>query len=245
MSPTTHHRLIRKSAIKFSVQDRQQHSQLALILLTPPLTLMESQIPSSVSRSTSSTCFATSQRAMSGKCFWGWGWPKMRRWLPSPMKSSQSSSSQKLQWRERLGWFRNFWSLQISMAKVANVVIMAKVGIVQRGIREVTRMIGKKKDQWKCFHGQHGGHITENFLSKQCGDPPKAAHTAAEASTETLATLTLTTSIENYWMAASSHTLCCDRFIHCRCMTYTSGHWSMIMGYTRYHLDTIEVKGYN
>jgi hypothetical protein len=56
----------------------------------------------------------------------------------------------------------------------------------------------KEKDFRKCFHCQRHGHTTENGLSKQRGDPPKSADTAAKESTEALATLTLTTSIENY-----------------------------------------------
>ena len=61
----------------------------------------------------------------------------------------------------------------------------------------------KEKDQRMCFHCRWRGHITENCLSMQCSDPPKAANTAAKASTET--TPTLTTSIKNYWMVASSN----------------------------------------
>jgi len=60
----------------------------------------------------------------------------------------------------------------------------------------------KEKDLWMCFHCQRRGHITENCLSKQLGNPPKAADTAAKASTETTSTLTM--SIENYWLVASS-----------------------------------------
>jgi hypothetical protein len=59
----------------------------------------------------------------------------------------------------------------------------------------------KEKDFRKCFHCQRRGHTTENCLSKQRGDHPKSADTAAKASTET--TSTLMTSIENYWMVAS------------------------------------------
>jgi hypothetical protein len=54
----------------------------------------------------------------------------------------------------------------------------------------------KEKKLRKCIHCQQWGHITENFLSKQCSNPPMAANTAANPSTET--TLTLTTAIENY-----------------------------------------------
>jgi len=58
----------------------------------------------------------------------------------------------------------------------------------------------KEKDFRKCFHRHRRGHTTEKCLSKQRGDPPKAADTAAKASTEASATSTLTTSIKNYWM---------------------------------------------
>jgi len=61
----------------------------------------------------------------------------------------------------------------------------------------------KEKDFRKCFHCQRRGHTTENCLSKQRGDPPQSADTAAKASTEASATSTLTTSIENFWMVAS------------------------------------------
>jgi hypothetical protein len=60
----------------------------------------------------------------------------------------------------------------------------------------------KEKDFRKCFHCHRRGHTTENCLSKQRGDPPTSADTAAKASTET--TSTLTTLIENYWMVVSS-----------------------------------------
>jgi len=60
----------------------------------------------------------------------------------------------------------------------------------------------KDNDQRKCFLHKRRGHITENCLSKKRGDLPKTADTAAISSTET--TSTLTSSLENYWMAASS-----------------------------------------
>jgi len=56
----------------------------------------------------------------------------------------------------------------------------------------------KEKDFRKCFHCQRRGHTTENCLSKQRGDHPKSADTAAKESTET-------TSIENYWTVAISN----------------------------------------
>jgi hypothetical protein len=80
----------------------------------------------------------------------------------------------------------------------------------------------KEKDFRKCLHCQQRGHTTENCLSKQCGNPPKPADTAAKASTET--TSTLTTLIENYWMVASSSASCSDWFIECRCTTDISSH---------------------
>jgi len=80
----------------------------------------------------------------------------------------------------------------------------------------------KEKDFRKCFHCQRRGHTTENCLSKQHGDPPESADTAPKASTERSATSTLTTSIENYWMVASSSASSSDWFIDCRCMTHIS-----------------------
>jgi hypothetical protein len=71
----------------------------------------------------------------------------------------------------------------------------------------------KEKDFRKCFHCQWRGHTPENCLSIQCCDPPKAADTAAKASTEASATMSLTTSIRNYWMVARSNTAASDLFI--------------------------------
>jgi len=96
----------------------------------------------------------------------------------------------------------------------------------------------KEKDFRKCFHCQRRGHTTENCLSKQRGDPPKAADTAAKASTET-------TSIENYWMVASSSASSSDWFIDCGCTTHISGRGSMLITYTAYPPNTNKVKGYN
>jgi len=90
----------------------------------------------------------------------------------------------------------------------------------------------KEKDFRKCFHCQRRGHTTENCLSMQRGDPPKSADTAAKASTEASATSTLTMSIENYWMVASSNASSCDWFIDCGCTTHISGRRSMIITYT-------------
>jgi len=101
----------------------------------------------------------------------------------------------------------------------------------------------KEKDLRKCFHCQWRGHITENCLSKQRGDPPKAADTAAKASTET--TSTLTTSIENYWMVASSNASSSDWFIDCGCTTHISGRRSLFITYTEYPPNMKKVKGYN
>jgi hypothetical protein len=95
----------------------------------------------------------------------------------------------------------------------------------------------KEKDFRKCFHCQRHGHTTENCFSKQRGDPLKAADTAAEASTET--TVTHTTSIENYWMVASSNASSSDWFIDCRCTTHISGCQSRFITYTEYPPNTI------
>jgi len=101
----------------------------------------------------------------------------------------------------------------------------------------------KEKDFRKCFHCQRRGHTTENCLSKQRGDPPKSADTAAKASTEASATSTLTTSIKNYWMVASSNASSSDWFIDCGCTTHISGRRSMFITYTEYSPNTKKVKG--
>jgi hypothetical protein len=62
----------------------------------------------------------------------------------------------------------------------------------------------KEKDFRNALHSQRRVHTMENCLSEQRGDPSQSANTAAKASTEASATSTLTTSIENYWMMASS-----------------------------------------
>jgi hypothetical protein len=80
----------------------------------------------------------------------------------------------------------------------------------------------KEKDFRKCFYSQRQWHTTGNYLSKQRGNPPKAADTAAKSSTDT--TLTLTTSIENYWMVAGSSALSSNWFINCGCTNNISGH---------------------
>jgi len=101
----------------------------------------------------------------------------------------------------------------------------------------------KEKDFRKCFHCQRRGHTTANCLSKQRGHPPKSADTAAKASTET--TLTLTTSIENNWMVASSDASSSVWFIGCGCRTPISGRRSMFITYSEYPPNTQKVKGYN
>jgi len=101
----------------------------------------------------------------------------------------------------------------------------------------------KEKDLRTCFHCPQRGKITKNCLSKQRGDPPKSADSAAEASTET--TWTLTTSIENYWMVASTNASSSNWFIDCVCTTHISGHRSMFITYTEYPPNTRKVKGYN
>jgi len=94
----------------------------------------------------------------------------------------------------------------------------------------------KEKDLQKCFHCQWRGHITKNCMSKQRGNPPNDADTTAKASTET--TVTLTSSIENYWMVASSRCLSSDWFIHCGCTAHISGRQSIFITYTQYPPNT-------
>jgi hypothetical protein len=119
---------------------------------------------------------------------------------------------------------------------------------VQIGIREMIRGNKderKEKEFRKCFHYHRRGHTTENCLSKQCSDPPRAADTAAKASNEASANSTLTTSIENNWMVASSSASSNDWFIDCGCTTHNSGRGSIFITYTEYSPNTQKVKGYN
>jgi hypothetical protein len=101
----------------------------------------------------------------------------------------------------------------------------------------------KEKHFRKCFHCQRRGHTTENCLCMQRSDPPKAADTGAKASTET--TSTLTTSIENYGMVASSTASSSDWFIDCGCPTHIYGRQSMFITYTEYPPNLGSGKAYN
>jgi hypothetical protein len=101
----------------------------------------------------------------------------------------------------------------------------------------------KEKNFRKCFHYLRRGHTTENCLSNQCGDPPKAADMAAKPSTETSSTLM--TSIENNWMVASSSASSSNWFINCGCTTHISGRRPTFVTYTEYPPKTKKVKGYN
>jgi hypothetical protein len=98
----------------------------------------------------------------------------------------------------------------------------------------------KEKDFRNCFHCTWQGHTTENCLSKQRGNPPKATDNAAKASTDTASTLT--TSIENYWMVASTSASSSDWLIDCGCMTHISGHRSKFITYPEYPPNTKKVK---
>jgi hypothetical protein len=102
----------------------------------------------------------------------------------------------------------------------------------------------KEKHLWKCCHCQQQGHITENCLNKQCGDPPKAADTAGKASTGASATSTLTTLIKHFWTVASSNTSSCHWFIDWGCMTHISGRQSLVIIFMNHSLNTKKVKGY-
>jgi len=105
--------------------------------------------------------------------------------------------------------------------------------------------VRKEKDDRKCFHYQRRGDITENWVSKQSGNLPKAVDTAANASTEASSTSTLTTSIAIYWMAASSTAVSSDWFIDCACRTDISGHHWMFFTFTESPPNTKKVRGYN
>jgi hypothetical protein len=96
----------------------------------------------------------------------------------------------------------------------------------------------KEKDFRKCVHCHWRGHTTENCLSKQRGYPPQADDTAAKALTEASAT-----SIENYWMVASSSASSSDWFIDCGCTTHISGHRSMFITFTEYPPNRKKGKG--
>jgi len=93
-----------------------------------------------------------------------------------------------------------------------------------------------EKDQQKCFRCQWGVHIAENWLSNQCGNPPKAPDTTVQSWTKalTVTTSSLTTSFVNNLMAASSNALWNDWFLDCRCTIYISGHQSIFISYTNY-----------
>jgi len=103
----------------------------------------------------------------------------------------------------------------------------------------------KEKDIRKCFHCQRRGHTTEHCLSKLRGNPPKSADIAAETLTKGSASSTLTTSIENYWMVASSSASSSVWFFDCGCTTHISGCRSMFITYTEYPPNTKKAKGYN
>jgi hypothetical protein len=103
----------------------------------------------------------------------------------------------------------------------------------------------KEKDFRKYFHCQRRGHTTENCLSKQRGDPPKPADTAAKESTDASATSTLTTSLENSWMVASTTASSSDWFIECECTTNISSRLSIFITCSEYPPNTMKVKGYN
>jgi len=80
----------------------------------------------------------------------------------------------------------------------------------------------EEKDLRMSFHRQRRWHVTENCLSKQHGNPPKSADTAAKVSTEASATSALTTSNETSWMVTSSNFSSSDWFIDCGCTTHIS-----------------------
>lgn len=60
----------------------------------------------------------------------------------------------------------------------------------------------KEKNQRKCIHCEHRGHIMDNSISKQHGNPPMAADASENVSTNLSLTLTLNTLIENDWIVA-------------------------------------------
>jgi hypothetical protein len=70
-----------------------------------------------------------------------------------------------------------------------------------------------------------------------------ATGTAAKSSTEN--TSTLTTSIVNYLIVASSTPSFCDQFINCGCMMHISGPRLIIITYTEYPPNTKKEKRFN
>jgi hypothetical protein len=82
-----------------------------------------------------------------------------------------------------------------------------------------------------------------NCLSKQSGNRPKSAETAATASTEPTSTLTM--SIENYWMVDSLCSSASNWFIDCGCTTHISSCRSMFITYTKYSPNMLKERGFN
>jgi len=103
----------------------------------------------------------------------------------------------------------------------------------------------KEKNQHNGYHWQPTGHIPENCMNKQRSNPPKALYSAPKASTETLATFTPMTLIENYSITANSYALCSDGFIDCRCLTHISNHWSMFVTCTDNSSTINKLNGYD
>jgi len=102
---------------------------------------------------------------------------------------------------------------------------------------------GKEKDLWKCFRCQCWGDITQNCLSKQRGDPVKAADTAPKALTETISTLS--TLIKHYQIVASSNVSSSDWFIDCGCTTPIFGDRSIFITNTVHSPNSKQLKEYN
>jgi len=143
MSTTMYRGLIGKSTIDISVPG---HQPPALMLPTPTLMSLQRQSPRWVSKSASSTSFAGSQGMTSGKASWSSWSTKMPQWPPPLMRSSPSLLKRKLQSKERMGSLQKLCSLQRRVAKVVLMVVKpVKAAKVQSGIREIIRVIGKRR----------------------------------------------------------------------------------------------------
>lgn len=100
----------------------------------------------------------------------------------------------------------------------------------------------KAKNLSKYYHCRWRGHLTENWLSKECTESSKAADNACTPSTQASAVMTLTVSIEKQCITVCSDASSSDWYIDCRCTTYTSGHQPMFISYTEYYSNTRKVK---
>jgi len=144
---TRHHRTIRKSTITISTL---AHWPLTLML---PIQTPQRYLPRWVDRNTWST-----QGMTSGKSFWSSWRPKMPWWPPNPMRLSPCSSKRKLQSRERMGLLQKLCCLP------RRVVKGVKVANIQRGRREITGTIGRRRIRGIAFIADGEGMLQRTAL---------------------------------------------------------------------------------